>query len=134
MRTYWQKPKGGFSAIEILLVIAVIAILLGIAFLSYSKYLERAERAALKTSVNSTSAAVMMCNSDGEELNDPQAHTNQPICDNSSMYWPDLAQVVEDAAWGGCETFQDGDHFRYCAVLGASTTISCTEYGCHEQE
>lgn len=133
MNKFIRSAKRGFTALEILLVIAIIGILLGIMFLSYGKYLERAEKTALKTSVNSTSAAVMICHSEGQEFNDPEFYTNQPICDNSDVNWPDLSYVAGDAAWGGCAPEIDGDHFRYCAVLGASTTISCTEYGCHEE-
>lgn len=133
MNATFSSKKKGFTALEILLVIAIIGILLGIVFLSYSKYLERAEIAALKTSVNSTSAAVMICNSENLEFYDPEYYTDQPICDDSEVHWPNLTEVVENAAWGGCDTEQDGDHFRYCAVLGASITISCTEYGCHEE-
>lgn len=133
MRFQTPNPKGGFSVVELLLIICILGILVGIAFLSYSKHLERAEKAAFRTTVNSTSAAVMLCVADEEEINNPQDYANQPICDYSDAVWPDITEITGKATWGGCDIEQDGDHFRYCAVLGANTTISCTEAGCREE-
>lgn len=56
-----MKNEGGFSLIELIVVIAIIGILASIAIPQYAKYTKRAKYTEVVSSTNARKTAVVMC-------------------------------------------------------------------------
>ena len=56
------KKNGGFTLVELIVVIAILAILAGVAVPAYSGYITRANNAAVETELTAISTAAMAAN------------------------------------------------------------------------
>ena len=59
------KKNGGFTLVELIVVIAILAILAGVAVPAYSGYIERAKDAAVITKLDAIQTAVQAANATG---------------------------------------------------------------------
>jgi len=64
------KTKGGFTLVELIVVIAILAILAGIAVPAYSGYIEKANAAADSVALSAVKTAVMAVCAGGETVTD----------------------------------------------------------------
>ncbi len=62
------KKNGGFTLVELIVVIAILAILAGVAIPAYSGYIKRANDAAVETELAAISTAAMAANATAGEV------------------------------------------------------------------
>ena len=62
------KKNGGFTLVELIVVIAILAILAGVAVPAYSGYIERAKDAAVITKLDALTTAVQAANARAGEV------------------------------------------------------------------
>ena len=63
------KKNGGFTLVELIVVIAILAILAGVAIPAYSGYITKAKDASAITELDALATAVQAANSTGGEIN-----------------------------------------------------------------
>ena len=56
-----KRPEGGFTLIELMIVVAIVAILAAIAYPSYTSYVEKARRADAKSALLDASQRLERC-------------------------------------------------------------------------
>jgi len=62
------KKNGGFTLVELIVVIAILAILAGVAIPAYSGYIEKAKDAAVITELDALTTAVQAANARAGEI------------------------------------------------------------------
>ena len=62
------KKNGGFTLVELIVVIAILAILAGVAIPAYSGYIKSANDAAVETELSAIKTAVMAANATKAEI------------------------------------------------------------------
>ena len=62
------KKNGGFTLVELIVVIAILAILAGVAIPAYSGYIEKAKDAAVITELDAIQTAVQAANATAGEI------------------------------------------------------------------
>lgn len=64
------KKTGGFTLVELIIVIAILAILSSVAVVGYSTYIERANDSAVNTELSNIASAVTLANAKQGSLTD----------------------------------------------------------------
>ncbi len=135
---YSLKTNQGFTLIEMLLVIAMIAILASAILVAISAQREKARISKVVLELSGAIQPIMMCFSDGGEINSPPDPT-EAICeiepgtlDSSYGTWPELP-----ADWSyGTFDFSSSASWNYRASSNDDTsTVACnsTDSKCEEQ-
>ena len=123
-----QELTRGFTLIEILLVVAMIAILAGAILTSISGQREKAQSSKVLAEISSRLQPMMMCWSDGGNVDSVPGDGGASICSSSSAYgvWPTLptgfsygGSIPNSSSWS---IIIDGGGARICCN---STTSQC---------
>ena len=103
------KKNGGFTLVELIIVIAILAILSSVAVVGYSAYIKRANDAAVLAELSNISSAATMANAKAAGI------TQITVAANGTI-------TVE------AESF-DGDTYGFVYLFNASTNIELTPSG-----
>jgi prepilin-type N-terminal cleavage/methylation domain-containing protein len=88
-----QPTNQGFTLIELILVMAIIGVLAGAIIVGIGGQRDKAERTKLLSELSATIQPMMMCLSDGNNVNTPNSAGGNPICSGQASYgvWPEVS-------------------------------------------
>ncbi|MFW5885064.1 MAG: type II secretion system protein [Patescibacteria group bacterium] len=114
--------KKGFTLIEMVIAVAVLAIVSAAILVSISGQKEKAEATEMLTEMSATIQPIMMCLSDGGNVNSPSG--GDRICDISSNYgqWPNPSDSFGSY---NSSSFSGGDWYFYVDSGSDGYRICC---------
>ena len=118
MNLHKQTPpgRGGFTLIELIVVIAILGILAGIAIPSYSKYSDQAKQSAdRQTAEVALNAMVMYCSEN--------RITDAPLTLSTTAQWK--AALDTDGLWPSNEQNLKSDYYTSIELSGPASGV-CT--------
>ncbi len=111
-----SDSKGGFTLVELLLVLAIISILSGTILVSVSAHKKRAEEAKMQAQLAGAIQNMVLCRSDDGTINEPHDSAGGgDICSLSSNYgkWPKTGAPTNFSNYVSDGAFEDGNWFVY---------------------
>jgi type IV pilus assembly protein PilA len=123
------RRSGGFTFIELMIVIGIIGILATVVLSNITSARAKAHQAKTEASLRSAQTTATYCMDSGNDLNMPDIANL--IC-AGQRNWPapvGSGWVYGDAGSCGFDGDVSDKNFLYCATNG-TTVITCTDMGC----
>ncbi len=131
-----RKNKGGFTLVELLLVMAIIGILAAIIFISIGSARKRARITTFKESMKNLAVAATQCTDNGGSINDATADGGTDLCSTGG-----IGKIPNIRQCNGTNGFVEvtanpnvGDDFEITSTCTVADTVdcvaTCTANGC----